>query len=216
MGVLDKIKSTFKQGSEETHDVVETITKSGKKIVENVTDKATDMASMAKLKYELSSFSKTMDAEYLNLGNILLTVYASNEFDTNKTFLINHIKAIEEFKKTLQAKQLEYDRLREEYSKNYVISQFSEELATSSNGTIEKAIVSEKSNVVGKTLKKIQFPKETLLIGIIRDNQFIFPDGNTQIRAGDGVFIIGNEDDVGKVLKRFLGGGNKPTEGDWH
>jgi trk system potassium uptake protein TrkA len=64
-------------------------------------------------------------------------------------------------------------------------------------------IISEKSNVVNKLLKEILLPKEALVSAVKREEEVIIPDGNTLLKAGDQVIVIGKKDDVEKVTKRF-------------
>ncbi len=68
---------------------------------------------------------------------------------------------------------------------------------------IDQVIISEKSNVVNKLLKEILLPKEALVSAIKRGEEVIIPDGNTQLKKGDQVIVIGKKDDVEKVVKRF-------------
>ena len=54
-----------------------------------------------------------------------------------------------------------------------------------------------------KYKKEILLPKEALVSAIKRAEEVIIPDGNTLLKAGDQVIVIGKKDDVEKVVKRF-------------
>ncbi len=112
------------------------------------------------------------------------------------------IRTLEELDNTFRTKQNEYEQLRKKHSSNYVVNKLSEDLSAA-NAIIDQVIISEKSNVVDKLLKEILLPKEALVSAIKRGEEVIIPDGNTQLKTGDQVIVIGRKDDVEKVAKRF-------------
>ncbi len=59
------------------------------------------------------------------------------------------------------------------------------------------------SKITKKPLLKIDFPKNALLGGVIRNEQVIIPTGNTQIAAGDKVVVFALPGAVKKVEKLF-------------
>ena len=213
MGLLDKIKESLFQGKEKIIGVTGKIVEKGKKVgsegVEvtreifiNISERTSDVTALAKLKYELASFSKQLDVETLNLGGVALTLRRSGEFfPESKTFL-EQIKKLEELDNTFRTKQNEYEQLKKKHSSNYVVNKLSEDLS-SANAIIDQVIISDQSNVVNKLLKEILLPKEALVSAIKRGTEVIIPDGNTQLKTGDQVIVIGKKDDVEKVVKRF-------------
>lgn len=213
MGMLDKIKESLFQGKEKIIGVTGKIVEKGKKVgsegVEvtreifiNISERTSDVTALAKLKYELASFSKQLDVETLNLGGVALTLRRSGEFfPESKTFL-EQIKKLEELDNSFRTKQNEYEQLKKKHSSNYVVNKLSEDLS-SANAIIDQVIISDQSNVVNKVLKEILLPKEALVSAIKRGTEVIIPDGNTQLKTGDQVIVIGKKDDVEKVVKRF-------------
>ena len=213
MGLLDKIKEGLFQGTEKITDVTEKIMEKGKKvgtegyeatqeIFIKISERTSDVTALAKLKYELASSPKQLDVEALKLGRVVLTLHQSGEFSPkNKTFQ-KHLKKFEELDSTIKMKQDDYEQLKKKHSGNYVIEKLSEDLS-SVNAIIDQVIISNQSNVVNKLLKDILLPKEALVSAIKRDEEVIIPDGNTQLKTGDQVIVIGKKDDVEKVVKRF-------------
>ncbi len=64
--------------------------------------------------------------------------------------------------------------------------------------------VPEKAKVTKHELHKLKFPKNSIIGGIFRDNKtLIIPKGNTQIQAGDKVFICAMPDTIAKASKFF-------------
>jgi len=59
----------------------------------------------------------------------------------------------------------------------------------------------ETSDLVGKPLKKLKLPKETLILSIKRGDNAILPDGDTVINSGDRVLMIANRKAIPKIEK---------------
>ncbi|MDY6906527.1 MAG: Trk system potassium transporter TrkA [Thermodesulfobacteriota bacterium] len=64
-----------------------------------------------------------------------------------------------------------------------------------------EAVALSTSEITGKPLKKIAIPKGVLLIGIIRGEEIIVPDGNTTVLPEDRVIIFAKRQMVPKVEK---------------
>ena len=213
MGLLDKIKESLFQGTEKVTDVTEKIVEKGKKVgtggVEatreiflNISERTSDVTALAKLKRELTSFPKQLDVEALNLGRVVLTLRRSGEFSPENESFQKQLKTLEDLDCTFKTKQNEYEQLKKKHSSDYVVNKLSEDLA-GAGAIIDQVIISEKSNVVNKLLKEILLPKEALVSAIKREEEVIIPDGNTILKTGDQVIVIGKKDDVDKVVKRF-------------
>jgi trk system potassium uptake protein TrkA len=65
--------------------------------------------------------------------------------------------------------------------------------------------VSEKSNLSGKTIKKIGLPKKSLIVAIERDHKFIIPTENVELFSGDKVTVLAHKDQIDRVAKLFSG-----------
>jgi len=213
MGLLDKIKEGLFQGSEKITGVTDKIMEKGKKvgaegveatrdIFTKISERTSDVTALAKLKYELASFSKQLDVAALNLGRVVLTLRRNGEFSPENETFQKQLKKLEELDSTFKMKQNDYEQLKKKHSDNYVIEKLSEDLSAA-NAIIDQVIISKQSNVVNKLLKDILLPKEALVSAIKRGEEVIIPDGNTQLHAGDQVIVIGKTNDVEKVVKRF-------------
>ncbi len=64
-----------------------------------------------------------------------------------------------------------------------------------------EAVALETSEIVGKPLKKINFPKGALLIGIMRNEKIFTPSGESVIEADDRIIIFARMEAVQKVEK---------------
>lgn len=64
-----------------------------------------------------------------------------------------------------------------------------------------EAVALETSDIVGKPVRKIAFPKGALLIGIVRDDEVIVPSGESMIEPDDKVVIFATRQVVPKIEK---------------
>lgn len=64
-----------------------------------------------------------------------------------------------------------------------------------------EAVALETSDIVGKPLKNISFPKGSLVAGIIREGNFIIPAGDSIINPGDMIIIFARKQAIPKVEK---------------
>jgi K+/H+ antiporter YhaU regulatory subunit KhtT len=213
MGLLDKIKESLFQGTEKVSDVTEKIVEKGKKagsggieaareIFANLSERTSDVTALARLKRELVSIPKQLEEGFLDLGRSVLVLRRSGEFPSENEAFREKVKKLEELDSAFKTKQNEYEQLKKKYSSNYVVNKLSEDLSAA-NAIIDQVIISEKSDVVNKSLKEILLPKEALVSAIKREEEVIIPDGNTLLKAGDKVVVIGKKDDVEDVVKRF-------------
>lgn len=68
------------------------------------------------------------------------------------------------------------------------------------NIILKKGDITE--SMIGKSLKEIELPGESLITIIKRDGEIIFPHGDTILRAKDELSIIGEKSDI-RELRRF-------------
>ena len=64
-----------------------------------------------------------------------------------------------------------------------------------------EAVALETSDIVGKPLKNISFPKGALVAGIIHEKNFIIPTGDSIINPGDMIIIFARKQAIPKVEK---------------
>lgn len=66
---------------------------------------------------------------------------------------------------------------------------------------VMEAVAMETSDIVGRPLKALKFPKGALVTGIIRDKHVIIPDGESVIAPGDRIIIFAVREAISKVEK---------------
>jgi len=66
---------------------------------------------------------------------------------------------------------------------------------------IIEIVVTERSSIVGRTLKEGIFPRNSILGAIIRDDKIIIPSGNDVIRKGDKLIIFALKNSIREIEK---------------
>ena len=69
------------------------------------------------------------------------------------------------------------------------------------DGTIEQIVVDQASFLSGKRIMDIKFPKNVLMGTIVREDEVIIPDGQTELKEGDKVTLLGKKEDVEEVVR---------------
>jgi len=68
-------------------------------------------------------------------------------------------------------------------------------------GEVLEAVALKTSDMVSKPLKKIAFPKDAMVAGIIRKDTVIIPDGNSVIEPEDRIIIFAVRKAVADIEK---------------
>ena len=67
------------------------------------------------------------------------------------------------------------------------------------NAEVLEAVALESSDITGKALKYLRFPKEALILCIFRDREVIIPDGNSVIYPDDRLIILSTRESISRV-----------------
>lgn len=74
------------------------------------------------------------------------------------------------------------------------------------NGKVQLAeLAVEECNVefAGKKIQDIDLPRSSLIVGISRRGEMIVPGGRDQIKSGDTIYVVGNNDSINKLYLKF-------------
>jgi len=66
---------------------------------------------------------------------------------------------------------------------------------------VMEAVALETSDIVGKPLKNISFPKGALVTGIIRDEKIVIPSGDSVVAPNDKIIIFATRESIPRVEK---------------
>ncbi len=78
-------------------------------------------------------------------------------------------------------------------------------LITETSTRAVEVIMPDDSKVLGKRIKDLELPVECVIAAIYRKGKLILPHGDTVIKPGDVIALIGREDAIRKVLKILKG-----------
>ena len=70
---------------------------------------------------------------------------------------------------------------------------------------VREALVAPASPYSGKRLNEIGLPKGMIVVCLVRDGEAVIPDGETVLTADDNVVILGNENDLPRVISAVRG-----------
>lgn len=67
-----------------------------------------------------------------------------------------------------------------------------------------EAVALETSGIVDKPLKDMHFPKDAILLAILREDEYIIPNGDTVVRSGDRVIILSTRQNIPRIEKELM------------
>jgi trk system potassium uptake protein TrkA len=71
--------------------------------------------------------------------------------------------------------------------------------------SIVEANLKSASPAVGKSIKELKLPADSILATIIRENQIIFPKGETTLHPGDSIIALTTIEQEGGLREALLG-----------
>jgi len=198
MELWEKVKKGLEGGattvSEKASEWFKTGTEMVKEGAEIVSEKASELSKFTKLKWEQHTLQDEINQEFIELGGKVYENWSDKtgvKIEGELNEIIVKIKALEN---ELELKEKEIEEISKSvYKKNIKDLQKSLDV---SGGTVEQVIITKKSPVLGKKLRDIELPKETLIGMVVRDNDAIIPDGTTQLLENDKVTLLGKKQDV--------------------
>jgi hypothetical protein len=151
------------------------------------------------IKMRMLLLENSIDSIFLRLG--------SRTYDLRKENLPfaddGEVKSLME---EISAKRQELAQWKKEFQKKWreEVKELKSNLERG-DGALEQVEVSFLSAVTGKRIKDIHFPKEVLLGPILRGEELIIPDGETEILIADRVTLMGKRKDVEATVRLLQG-----------
>ena len=69
------------------------------------------------------------------------------------------------------------------------------------NIEVAEVVLREDSPVAGSVVKDVELPEGSLVVGVVRDGETIIPQGNTELRTGDHVFLISERRNINRAVR---------------
>ena len=155
----------------------------------------------APVKLKMIFVENTVESLFLRLG--------SRGYDVSKTSKpLEENGEIQALLTEIAAKKKELEELRENFHERW--EEESRELKTNlekGGGALEQIRIAASSPAKGKQVKDLDLPREVLLGPVTRGKNLIIPHGETELREGDRVTLIGTRKDVEAAIKYLRGEG---------
>ena len=217
MDLWEKIKKGFEESSSAISEKASELAtqasealKSGAEVAkegaEKVSTLTSDLTRLGKLKLEIRELHGKIEKEFTQLGGQVYDLFAKDNLSEAETKLADQLKKMKKMENDLSSKEKEVEELSKMFESKSIdrksISELKKDLELG-GGTIEQVEVAESSSAAGKKLKELRLPKEILVGTILRGDDVIIPDGETELKAGDKVTLLGKIGDVARTMKRF-------------
>ncbi len=161
---------------------------------------------LAQLNFEMRNVERAEETEFEALGRLVLELKAAGGLKRLTDEAVAHfdrLASLEADQERLRREKAELPaRFGVETIDKEVVKTLTEELEAN-DGTIVQVTVSEGSQVVGKKLKQVKLPPEALISTLVRDEEVVIPRGETELRCGDKLTLVGKREDVHQAVEVF-------------
>jgi K+/H+ antiporter YhaU regulatory subunit KhtT len=206
MNLWEKVTKGLEGGAATVSEKASDWFKSGAEYVKEgagiVSEKAQEVAKLARLKWEQRAIQKNIEHELIELGGKVYDLWSQNKSSEVKDQVQDNVAKIKELEKDLEDKEKEIESVSKSVHKAG-INELKKDLE-SGGGSIEQVVIESNSPVFGKKLKDVELPKEALIGTIVRGQEVIIPDGDTEFQEGDKVSLLGKKEDVEAALKQLI------------
>ncbi len=211
MSLWITIKKSLEEGVSSVSDKAADWLKTGSAVLKDGSEKASEKIAygtkLAKLKYEYRAIQKEIEKEFTELGGMVFHILGENSGAKLEENIRNNLQKIKSLEKDLKAKEKEIEELPRSFDNKSIdrknVDELKKNLETG-GGTIEQAVIEDKSPFLGKKLKEVTLPEDALVGTIIRNEDVIIPDGETVFQLGDKVTLLGKRDDVEKTIRQIM------------
>lgn len=141
--------------------------------------------------------------------NLVVCQIAKKKFNIKNTVaVVNNPKNVSIFKKLGVDRCISATQILTEIIEQEAIIENLQSYLPMENGKviIFEIELDEKSPVLNKKLWEIVFPKDTIVGFVIRSEQTIIPQGNTELKQGDKVILLSSPEGVDKISAILSGG----------
>ncbi|HCF38200.1 MAG TPA: potassium transporter TrkA [Thermosipho africanus] len=140
--------------------------------------------------------------------NLIITQFAKKIFGVkNIVTLVNNPDNIELFEKLGITAVVSTTTMLQKAVENLLFGEELQQFLSVEEGklTFLKIDIPENSKAVGKLLKDLNLPHDCVVGGILRKGKVIIPHGNTEINAGDRLYIVSLPTAQEQILDILMG-----------
>ena len=210
MNLWEKIKHVFIEGTsgvtEKTADMVDSSAGIVKEKFWKINRSSVDIEEAFKLQVELEHFREKLHDHLSEFGSKVYQLYTEGKEEAIVEEIKQDVQYLTLLNNELEIKEEAAQKAVEEYKKLSISRQdlkdFKQELEAA-GGTLERLVVEDESAYIGKTLSEIEFPPDILVGLIVREDKILIPSGDTEIKAGDKVILLGKKEQVAEMVYRI-------------
>lgn len=210
MSLWEKVMRGLEEGASTVSERAAAWLKKAGGALEGGAERASDYivytSKLARVKSERRQIHRTIRGELVELGGRAYGLFSDGKEARIENETRVNVRRLRSLEADLARTEEQMDELRKEFEKERIdkgcLQGLRADLETG-GGTIVQAVLGEQSSMVGKRLKDVRLPEDTLLGAIVRGDKVVIPDGQTLLRAGDKVTLLGKTEDVEKALEQM-------------
>lgn len=210
MDLWEKIKKGLEDGASTVSEKAAEWLKTGAEVVkegaEKVSEKTVYGSRLAKLRWEYRGIQKDIEREFTDLGGKAYDLLCENRGADLEKEIGENIQKLRSLEKDLENKEKEIEELPKVFEMESIDKRNIQDLKRdleAGGGAIEQTVIEDKSPFLGKKLREIKLPEDTLVGTIVRQEEVIIPDGETAFQLGDKVTLLGKRKDVEKAIEQM-------------
>ncbi len=210
MSLWERVMRGLEEGASTASERAAVWVKKAAGTLEGGAERASDYivytSRLARVKSERRKIHRTVRAELSELGGKAYGLFCQGKEGRIESETTANVRRLRSLEAKLARTEVQMDELRKDFEKERIDRSSLLGLRAdleAGGGTIVQGVLGEESPLVGKRLKDITLPEDTLLGTIVRDDEIVIPDGQTLLRAGDKITLLGKTEDVEKALDQM-------------
>jgi K+/H+ antiporter YhaU regulatory subunit KhtT len=210
MSLWEKVVRGLEEGASTASERAGLWLKRAAGALEGRAEKASDYvvytSKLSRVRAERRRIHKTIRGELGELGGKAYGLFSQGKEARIESETKANVRRLRSLEADLARTEEQMDELRKDFEKERIDRSSLQGLRSdleAGGGTIVQAVLGEESPLIGKRLKDITLPEDTLLGTIVRDDEIVIPDGQTLLRAGDKITLLGKAEDVEKALEQM-------------
>ena len=199
--VIKDLEESASTISEKASDWLKVGTEKIKEGAGYVSEKTKDVSRLTRLKWSQYQLNQELQTAFTGLGESIFSEWTTHKkFPANES-LKEKIDGILKLEASLDEIEVEMDELNRSLTHNEYKEM--EQNLEKGGATIKQVVIQANASVCGKMVKELILPAEVLLGTIIRGEETIIPKGNTELKEGDKVTLMGKKDEVAATVEMF-------------
>lgn len=174
-----------------------------KEILLEIAEKTSAKIGSIKKAIEAAALDTRIDKEYEGLGTRIYALIKEDKDPVDDPEITDRVNRLRELKQMLLRLEGELAYFGDKMLISKVLD-LKDNLKKGS-ATLEVITISNNSPLIKARINNLKLPAGLLIILIKRSDQFLIPDGMTELRAGDLITVIGYRSSIDDAIRLFNG-----------